>query len=159
MENYGEIAANYFKMAGHVVKDIDIYECNGCQIADLRDDWRAEPYFDMVFQHGTIEHIDGGLYQPLKNLHESCLIGGLMIHENPLTNNWPLHGKHYFTKDFWTAFADRCNYEVHELTEEASMGNYVDGWNVSCVLKKTADSVWLSEKEFDKIYKLYIKSK
>lgn len=158
-ENYGQIAANYFRALGHTVKDIDIYECNGCQIADLREDWQATPTFDLVLQHGTIEHIDGGLYQPLLNMHNSCKVDGFMIHENPKTNNWPGHGQHYFTKDFWSALADACIYEVHELTEEPAMGNEVDGWNVCCVLRKSPDSKFISEDQFNEIYKKHIKSK
>jgi hypothetical protein len=157
-DNYGEIAANYFKQLGHTVTDIDIYECNGCQIADLRDAWKDNPVFDLMLQHGTIEHIDGGLHQPLKNLHESCKIGGIMIHENPKTGNWPGHGQHYFTKDFWVDLADECIYEVFEVTEEPAMGNITDGWNISCVLRKSADSIWIDEKEFDKVYKHHVKT-
>lgn len=158
-ENYGQIAANYFRDLGHTVKDIDIYECNECQIADLRENWKASPEYDLVLQHGTVEHIDGGLYEPLKNLHESCKAGGIMIHENPKAGNWPGHGQHYFTKGFWSALADVCIYEVHELTEEPAMGNDTDGWNVCCVLRKSSDSKFITEEQFNKIYDQHIKSK
>lgn len=158
-EHYGQVAADYFRSMGHTVKDIDIYECNGCQIADLREDWKAESEFDLVLQHGTIEHVDGSLYQPLKNLHESCKTGGIMIHENPKTLNWPLHGQHYFTKEFWVELAKACKYEVLEVCEEAAMSNTKDGWNVCAVLLMTKDSKFVSEKQFDKIYKQYIKAK
>lgn len=158
-ENYGEIAANYFKLLGHRVKDIDIYKCNGCQIADLRDDWKANSGFDLVLQHGTIEHIDGSLYQPLKNLHESCKVGGVMIHENPKTCNWPGHGQHYFTKEFWIELSKTCNYELIEVSEEPAMGNETDGWNICAVLRKLSDSKFIAEEQFNQIYKQYIKSK
>lgn len=158
-ENYGEIAAKYYRDRGHTVKDIDIYECNGCQIADLREDWNANQLFDMVLQHGTIEHVDGGLYQPLKNLHDSCVVGGILIHENPKTGNWPGHGQHYFTKYFWDNFAKLVGYDVLELTEEAAMCNVIDGWNVSCVLRKVSDREFISEDQFKPVYNSYIKSK
>lgn len=158
-DNYGEIAANYFRELGHTVNDIDIYECNGCQIADLRDDWKAVAEFDLVLQHGTIEHIDGGLYQPFKNIHESCKAKGIMIHENPKTRNWPKHGQHYFTEEFYSQLAYESDYRILELTEEAAMGNVTDGWNISCVLYKIHDSDFMTEEEFNVIYNLYIKSK
>lgn len=153
-ENYGEIAAKYFRELGHAVKDIDIYECNECQIADLREDWNANPEFDFVFQHGTIEHIDGGLYIPLKNLHESCKIGGIMIHENPKTGNWPGHGQHYFTQDFWKGLG----YEVLETSEEPAMGNVTDGWNVCAVLRKT-NEVFIKKVKFKTLYNAHVFSK
>lgn len=158
-EHYGQIAADYFRELGHVVKDIDIYECNGCQIADLREDWKAEAEFDFILQHGTIEHVDGSLYQPLKNLHESCKVGGIMIHENPETSSWIDHGEHYFTKDFWIELAKDCKYEVLEITEEAAMGNVTDGWNVCCVLHKPYNSQFPTETKFNKIYNEHIQPK
>lgn len=154
-DNYGEIAAKYFRELGHTVRDIDIYECNGCQIADLREDWQASADFDMVLQHGTIEHIDCDLYQALKNLHESCVVGGIMIHENPKTGNWPGHGQHYFTKEFWSVLSEACGYDVLELTQEPAMGNDLDGWNVSCVLRKS-EQEFISEELFNQIYNKHI---
>lgn len=156
-DNYGEIAAEYFKLLGHRVKDIDIYECNGCQIADLRQDWNAKPEFDIVLQHGTIEHVYGSLYTPLLNIHNSCKKGGYMIHENPMTGNWPEHGQHYFTSDFWNALAEACGYMVLENIEEVAMGNVIDGWNVSCVLEHSGGK-FISKTVFNKIYNQYIKS-
>lgn len=158
-EHYGQIAADYFRSLGHTVKDIDIYECNGCEIADLREDWKAKAEFDLVLQHGTIEHVEGGLYIPLKNLHEACKIGGIMIHENPHTGNWPLHGQYYFTKEFWVELAKVCKYEVIEIAEEPAMGNTKDGWNVCAVLRKKSDSVFITEIQFNKIYNEHIFAK
>lgn len=155
-DNYGEIAAQYFRELGHTVKDIDIYECNGCEIADLREDWQAKAEFDMVLDHGTCEHIDGSLYAPLLNIHNSCKVGGIMIHENPLTGNWPGHGQHYFTPEFWENFAKLVGYELIENTTEAAMGNIVDGWNAVCVMQKLPESKFPSEKKFNELYKKHI---
>lgn len=158
-ENYGEIAQDYFRSLGHTVKSIDIYECNGADIADLRDNLQWQPEYDLVLQHGTIEHVDGSLYWPLKNIHDACKCLGMMIHENPKTGNWPEHGQHYFTNQFWSYLTDSCIYEICELTEEPAMGNYIDGWNVSCVLKKVSNENFISEDQFNEIYSQHIKSK
>lgn len=158
-ENYGKIAHEYFLDRVHSIKTIDICGCQGAEIMDLREDLKFNKEFSLILQHGTIEHIDGSLYQPFKNIHEACCIGGIMIHENPKTGNWPLHGQHYFTKDFYVQFAKVCNYELLEVCEEAAMGNTIDGWNVCAVLRKKYDAEFISETKFNKIYKAYIHAK
>jgi hypothetical protein len=158
-ENYGEIAAQYFKSLGHKVKDIDIYECNGAQIADLREDLKWQSDFDLVLQHGTVEHVDGSLYQPFKNIHEACKVGGVMIHENPEIKSWPGHGYHYFTTKFYTQFCKEMGYEQLEVTREAAMGNFKDGWNVSSVLRKVSDKPFITEDQFNETYEKFIFAK
>jgi SAM-dependent methyltransferase len=138
-EHYGQVAQLYFESLGHKVKSIDIIGCQGADIADLRDDLKFNGEFDLVLQHGTVEHCDGNLRRPFKNFHEACKIGGVMIYENPMTGNWPGHGYHYFTTDFYVQLASSCDYEVMELASEPAMGNTTDGWNVCCVLRKTGE--------------------
>lgn len=157
-DNYMEIAHPYFEDKGHKVRSIDILGCNGSEVADLREDLKLEAVYDIVNDCGSKEHVAGGLYQPFKNIHEACKIGGVMIHENPKTGNWPGHGQHYFTEEFYTALAEALNYEVLELTREAAMSNVIDGWNISCVLKKQ-QHYFITELEFNRIYEQYIKSK
>ncbi len=159
VENYGEIAQDFFRSKGHIVRSIDILGCNGSDIADLRDDLHFEPVWDIVNDCGSKEHIDGSLYQPFKNLHEACVEFGLMIHENPATQSWPGHGYHYFTQKFYVELAKACKYELLEVCSEAAMSNTVDGWNVCAVLKKLPESEFIGEEDFNKLYSKYIKSK
>lgn len=158
-ENYGQLADDYYSMQGYPVRTIDITGCQGAEVADLRDDLMFDPDYSLILQHGTIEHVDGSLYQVLKNIHEACQDQGTMIHENPRTENWPGHGYHYFTTSFWETLAGSCNYDILDISEEPAMGNDVDGWNVCCVLRKSLDSKFISEEQFNKIYKKHIKSK
>lgn len=146
-ENYMEIAHPYFERLGHTVRSLDILGCNGSETMDLREDLGFEPEWDMVNDCGSKEHIDGDLYQPMLNIHNACKIGGVMVHENPMRGNWPGHGQHYFTK----AFYEQLGYEILEVTEEAAMGNTVDGWNVCAVLRKTSNT-FLYKEDFDKLY-------
>lgn len=150
-ENYGEIAQDYFRELGHTVKSIDIYACNGAEVADLREDLKFGAIYDLVLQHGTVEHVDGALYWPFKNIHEACKVGGIMIHENPETKSWPNHGQHYFDLDFYLEFCKLCNYELLENTREAAMSNTVDGWNISAVIRKIGNSKFPTEDEFNKL--------
>lgn len=155
-ENYGQLADDYFSMQGYPVRTIDITGCQGAEIADLREDLAFESDYTLILQHGTIEHIDGDLYQALKNIHEACAVGGKMIHENPRKDNWPGHGYHFFTKEFWFELCQENSYILKELTEEAAMQNIVDGWNISAVFSKYIDKSFCSEEIFNKIYNKYI---
>lgn len=154
--HYGWIAKDYFETLFIEHTSIDINQHQKCEYADLRE---LLPYrdFNIVTDYGTCEHIDGSLYVPYLNIHNACKPGGIMIHENPKTGNWPKHGYHYFTEGFYTALAKACGYEILELTSEASMGNDIDGWNVSCVMRK-GDGEFISEEQFNKIYKKHVKS-
>jgi hypothetical protein len=154
-ENYLEVAHPYFESLGHLVRSWDITGCQDSEVVDLRDDLKLTNEYDIIFQHGTIEHCDGNLWQVFKNIHEACKIGGIMMHENPMTMNWPGHGYHYFTQQFYHQLAKDCGYEILELTEEPAMSNDIDGWNVSCVLLKTSDK-FCSFKKFGK-YELLAK--
>lgn len=155
-ENYGQVAHQYFERLGYSVRSLDILGCQGSEQLDLRQDLHFFPEYDIVNDCGSKEHIDGSLYQPFKNIHEACNIGGVMIHENPESNSWPLHGQHYFTTGFYFHFGLACKYELLETTREAAMGNEVDGWNVSAVLMKLTDSPFISEDQFNEIYAKFI---
>lgn len=148
-EHYGEIAHTYFKGLGHEVRSIDILGCQGSEAADLREELGFKAEYDQVWNHGSSEHVDGSLWQAFKNMHEACEIGGIMIHENPKTGSWPLHGHHYMTEKFYNALAVLCEYELLEVTSEAAMGNTLDGWNVCAVLRKTKKSAFPLEETFN----------
>lgn len=160
-ENYGEIAKHYFQGFGVHHTSIDIIQHQECLQMDLREPFENDfiEAFGVITNEGTLEHVDGSIYQPLRNIHDACWVEGLMIHENPKTGNWPQHCPHYFTQGFWKELARICQYEILELTEEVAMGNTESGWNVCCVLRKTLDSMFISEEDFNKIYKQHIKSK
>ena len=154
---YGMIAKEYFEKAGIEHTSIDIVPYQGAIECDLRElhDYGT---FDIVTNYGTTEHIDGSLFTPFVNIHNACKIGGIIIHENPKTGNWPGHGHHYFTEDFYTALSAACGYDVLEVTSEHAMGNDIDGWNVCAVLKKTDDK-FISEAKFNKIYAKFVFTK
>lgn len=157
--NYGKVAQNYFRELGYKVTSMDILGCQGSEKLDLREDLKFEPVYDVVNDCGSKEHVDGSLYWPFRNMHEACKVGGVMIHENPKTQNWPLHGHHYFTEEFYLSLSLLCKYDLLECTEEVAMGNTVDGRNVCSVLRKRIDEPFISEEVFNQIYQEFIKSK
>lgn len=157
-ENYGEIAHDYYLSQGYGVLSIDICGCNGSQAMDLRDELKFETQYGLILQHGTVEHIECSIYQAFKNFHDACAINGVMIHENPKRNNWPEHGNHYFTSEFYVELSDALGYCM-DTEEEPAMGNVDSGWNVCAVLRKLNDTTFITEKEFNKIYKKHIYAK
>jgi hypothetical protein len=157
--HYGRIAKDVFEemLISHI--SIDIIEHQKCVQADLREKIPFEANNHMVTNFGTLEHVDGSLYTPFLNIHNACKEGGVMIHENPMTGNWPGHGYHYFTQKFYIELAKACKYELLEVSTEAAMGNTVDGWNICAVLRKVVDNDFIPEEDFNKIYVKHIKSK
>lgn len=161
VEHYSWVAKHYFQDCDVYHTSIDIIEHQEAIKCDLREPFNNDfiEAFGVVTNFGTLEHVDGSIYQPLRNIHDACWVDGIMIHENPKTGNWPLHCPHYFTTGFWKELARICEYEILEITEEAAMGNFESGWNICAVLRKTLDSMFISEEDFNKIYKKHIKNK
>lgn len=102
--------------------------------------------FDLVTNFGTAEHVgkDGtfsweAIYQCFLNVHNFTKVGGIAIHENPLTGHWPGHGFQYFTEAFYNELAALTDYKILELGTTCAMGNCDTGMNVYCVLRKHSE--------------------
>lgn len=150
--HYGEIAQPYYESLGQNVVSIDITACNNSIKHDLRKPLKIDP-FDFISQHGTLEHVETrkGFYLSFKHLHEVLKVGGIIIHENPKTGNWPGHGNHYITEKFFMELAKVVGYDLLAIGEHPAMGNTTNGWNVYCVLKRINDGPFISEKEFNEL--------
>jgi hypothetical protein len=134
--------------------DMETWDILGCQNSKVVDLRKAVPKsehlkYDVVTDFGTTEHVDGKYYQARKNIHDVCRVGGLMIHETPLTGHWIGHGHNYLTTNFYNQLANAMKYEVLELTIEYAMGNTTDGGLVVCVLRKTEDLPFVDAKTFE----------
>jgi hypothetical protein len=103
--------------------------------------------YDWVTDFGTTEHTND-LYASFKNIHNWTKVNGLMIHENPETNSWPLHGNYFFSYDFYNNLSNILCYDIISLTRIPAMGNTKDGWNVYCVLKKSDKEFNISQESF-----------
>lgn len=66
--------------------------------------------FDLVYNHGTAEHIFnvGNVFHIM---HDSTELGGLMIHESPFTG-WVEHGFYNFQPTLFWDLATANNYQV-----------------------------------------------
>jgi hypothetical protein len=115
---------------------IDLNGENGAKQWDLSEPLKTTKKFDLVTDVGTGEHVKD-FYQLLANIDKLTKVGGYIYRENPKTCNWPGHGLHYMTTDFYKEFAAIAGYELLFLDENAAMGNTTDGWNVTAILRKT----------------------
>jgi len=150
--HYGQIAQDYYKGFGQDVVSIDITACNGSLEHDLRKPLPVLASFDFISQHGTLEHVESreGFYLAFKHLHEVLEMGGIIVHENPKTGNWPGHGNHYLTQDFYIQLAKLMDYDIVAIGENCAMGNCNDGYNIYAVLRKRKEE-FISMEEFNKL--------
>lgn len=147
-EHYLEIAQDYYRGLGQAVVSVDITGCQESITHDLREPLDQEP-FDLISQHGTLEHVEtrNGFYLSFKHLHEVLKMDGIIIHENPKTGNWPGHGNHYLTQEFYFKLAEMMDYDILATGDHAAMGNTTDGWNVYCVLRKQRED-FITQEQF-----------
>lgn len=145
-DRYGHYANWYYKS-----KRISAYYCidlngeNGALELDLSTEIKSDT-FDLVTNFGTAEHVGNegkfsweAIYQCFLNVHNFTKIGGIAVHENPLTGHWPGHGFQYFTEAFYREFASLTDYEILDLGTTCAMGNCTTGMNVYCVLRKHSE--------------------
>lgn len=118
---------------------------------DLSEPVKTNKKYDMVVDCGTSEHVRD-LYQCFANVDKLTKPGGIMVHENPKTGNWPEHGLHYFTKEFYTELAKKAGYKILFLEDTFAMHNYDTGGNIFCAMKKGKNE-FISEEEFPKTEK------
>ena len=132
------VAKDYYTKQGFDHYSLDANGEYGSEVVDLSTDLGLLAQADIVTDFGTSEHVLN-YYNCWLNKHNGCKIGGLIISENPKVGNWPNHGLHYLTKEFYTELSKVAGYEIIELGEHPAMGNITDGWNVYCVLRKVSD--------------------
>lgn len=73
-------------------------------------------YFDMVTNFGTAEHVQDGIYECFKNIHNFVKVNGVMINDGPPTGGCPWHSPYHYDPDFFSKLAKLNNYEC-VLTE------------------------------------------
>jgi len=139
--------SEWWKARGVEYTAIDLSGENGSLKYDLSKVIKGLGQFDLVCDFGTSEHVKN-FYTCYKNIHNLTKVGGLMIHENPLIENWPEHGLHYIDTEFFRLLAERNEYQVLSLGTQAAMGNTKDGWNVVCIMRKLKDVPFCKRADF-----------
>lgn len=147
--HYGEVAKPYYESRGHKHVSVDINGKDGAISKNLGDPLELGERFDIVTDFGTSEHV-AGFYGCWKNKHDHCKLGGLIVSENPKTENWKGHGHHYLTQLFYRELAEVMNYNILEIGEHPAMSNTKDGWNIYCVMRKNEEE-FITKEEFNKL--------
>ena len=152
----GSAAKIWFERQGAKHTSIDLNGQLGAIPLDLsqpieKSEW--DDAFDLVTDFCTSEHVGreiDHLYHCRANVHRWCRPGGLMIFMNPKTGHWPDHGFHFFTLQHYERLAqpDACNYRVVRLYEHPTLGNSINGFQVTAVLQKQFRQPFISPKQF-----------
>jgi hypothetical protein len=150
-------AKSYFEALGVQHTSIDLNGALGAIPLDLskpidRPAWIQA--FDVVTDFGTTEHVGrdlAALHACRQSCHAWCRPGGLLIFVNPKTGHWPGHGFHYFTTKHYEALAAACHYRVLEISENPTLGNTTDGWQVHAAFIKQEDVPFPALDEFKTI--------
>lgn len=128
---------------------IDLNGENGAAKQDLSMVFKSPRGWqdDFVLDMGTSEHIgrDGefdweAIYNCWCNKFFLCREGGIIISENPMSENWPKHGYNYYVSDFYIQLSKIADLNLLEVGRHAATGNVTDGWNVFAVMEKTGSS-------------------
>lgn len=83
---------------------------------DLNQQCSPNPIFDVVYNHGTAEHIFN-IANVFRFAHDSCKVGGLMIHESPFTG-WIDHGFYCLQPTLFYDVAAANGYDIRHVAME-----------------------------------------
>jgi hypothetical protein len=159
LENIQGISAKeYYTKLGFEHVSLDQNGKDGAVKVDLSSPLKwHHGYFDIITDFGTSEHVSD-LYECLSNVLRHAESGTIIIHKNPKTGNFPMHGNHFFTLEFWKEYASICNLFIEELYEHAIYHNTIDGYECIAIFKFTDVSTIITKEEFDTISYLIKKS-
>lgn len=132
-------ASEMWQRCGIEYMAIDMQGHNDSVQWDLSEPLKTTREFDFVMDYGTSEHVKDH-YQCFLNIHDLTKLGGIIIHENPKTENWPGHGYHYLDEDFYNQLAQITGYNILLLEQWPAVGNITDGWNILCVMQKISNT-------------------
>lgn len=108
-----EIAAHVYRSACQPsrVVSIDLHGTDAALPLDLNAPiWLDGGQFDLVVNHGTLEHIFN-VGQAFRTIHEWTKPGGLMLHEGPFTG-WVDHGFYCLQPTLFYDVAAANGYEI-----------------------------------------------
>jgi hypothetical protein len=147
---YGVYADKYYKYKG-----VQSYTCidtngeNNALVLNLAEQIHDVGKYDLVTDFGTCEHIAPYTIEALYNCWTTKYNAAktFIISSNPASGHWPKHGYYYFTKEFYTVLAHLTGMKILKLEDQYTMGNYIDGMEVSCTFDVRGSS-WITLDEF-----------
>lgn len=142
------LAKDYFESLGYDHTSIDIHGKRGTIKIDLRkpipEDFINK--FNIVTNFGTTEHVEPKKFQwqCFKNIHDACIIGGIMYHVVPNVGGWKDHCPVHYTDRFFKTLGKTNNYKIIDIS-------YVErqrGKLIRAVFQKTKDE-FADDNNFD----------
>lgn len=108
----------FYRSRGYTTyKCIDVNSKYGALMMDINKDLRKVYQFDETFElvtnNGTGEHLFNQ-YMVFKNIHQLCVVGGLMLHVMPFVN-WMNHGFYNFHPILYVDLALANGYDLKGL--------------------------------------------
>lgn len=123
-------------------------------LLQLHPEWNR--HFDLVTNYGTAEHVEGGIYECFKNIHNFCRIGGIMINDGPPATCCPEHSPYHYYVHFFPELAKQCGYKI--LLGDARVAKLrrrncdpKDRTLLVCVFQKVNGTDFISKQEFESI--------
>jgi len=141
---------------------VDINGKNGALPIDLRKDVMIEhpdwkEHFDICTNIGTLEHLDGDIYQGYKNFHEFCKVGGIMIHAGPPIGSCPKHSPNHYRLDFFSTLFMAMGYEEKivqmRIPQDGRNENLQDNLILFAIAKRTNGGSFMDKESFMEIFK------
>lgn len=95
-----------------LIEAIDLHGSEWARRFDLNNELLNDPYFSsaVVINNGTAEHIFN-VAQVFRTMHDACKVGGLMIHDAPVSG-WVDHGFYTLQPTLFYDVARENNYEI-----------------------------------------------
>jgi len=143
-----QFTRNYWKNRGKKYDSIDINGFGESIMIDLNVENTVEKQYDFLTDFGTFEHVND-FYMALKNMHNFCKEGGLMMHILPALNHWPNHGTWRAQETFWIRLGKSNNYRIMDVHQEKTWIGGLDSDQIYIVYEKQEDQEFVSKEEFD----------
>jgi SAM-dependent methyltransferase len=148
---HGTYSRGLFEAWGVNYTSIDLNGLNQSLALDLTEeikDPKLIGQFDVVTNFGCSEHVSD-LYMCMKNVHLLCKENGVMIHVVPFRHNWPKHGYHYITPDFFKELSKITDYAVYDISVRGCCFNNEKSDLVHAALVKVYNNEFPDRSTFD----------
>ena len=117
-------------------------------------EWKGR--FDLVTNYGTAEHVENGIYECYKNIHNFCREGGILINDGPPSTCCPWHSPYHYKPNFFVELAQRCGYKILLMDSRVVIGRKrqqrpEDRTLVIAMFQKPTDAPFISKESFYEI--------
>jgi hypothetical protein len=140
---------NYWKNKGYDYDSIDINGFGDSILMDLNVEvLEHKKQYDFLTDFGTFEHVNN-FYMALKNMHNFCKVGGMMVHILPALGHWPNHGSWRAQRPFWIKLGKANGYKIRDVHEDKTWIGGHDSDQIYIVYEKMEDKEFVNKETFD----------